>query len=182
MVNFMQRVCRPRGGFNEWLHWLPVSMHRKLEHVMRRFGRNRVLPLPLGNNGSVANTQACYHYSHKKKKKTNKDFGLVYKYNQSKKHLCWKWWLWYLICLFSWIKWEFHSSGRLKLMHLAGEHGDSAGLSDILEADAKKIANMARETFDKYVLLPLFHFFIFSNISWFILLHHSKYRISSNSI
>lgn len=34
-------------------------------------------------------------------------------------------------------------------MHLDGEHGDSAGLSDILEADAKQIANMARETFVK---------------------------------
>lgn len=38
----------------------------------------------------------------------------------------------------------------------------STGLSDILEADAKQIANMARETFEKYgtLLLPII-FWIF---------------------
>ena len=32
----MQRVTRPRGGINEWLHWLPVSLHKKLEYLMWR--------------------------------------------------------------------------------------------------------------------------------------------------
>lgn len=32
----MQRVMRPRGGINEWLHWLPVSIHKKLDYVVRR--------------------------------------------------------------------------------------------------------------------------------------------------
>ncbi|XP_016652110.1 PREDICTED: mitochondrial fission protein ELM1 [Prunus mume] len=57
----LYRVTRPRGGINEWLHWLPLSLHRK------------VMPL----------------------------------------------------------------------------HGSSSGLSsDVLEADAKQIAEMARQTFD----------------------------------
>lgn len=30
--------------------------------------------------------------------------------------------------------------------------GDSVGLSDVLEADAKQIATVARETFEKYAL------------------------------
>lgn len=30
----MQRVTRPRGGINEWLHWLPVSLHKKLDYIV----------------------------------------------------------------------------------------------------------------------------------------------------
>ncbi|XP_015880310.3 mitochondrial fission protein ELM1 [Ziziphus jujuba] len=68
------RISRPRGGINEWLHWLPVSLHKKFERIVRRIrGLNRVQPLSHGING----------------------------------------------------------------------------LSDVLEADAKQIANMARETFDR---------------------------------
>lgn len=53
--NFMQRISRPRGGINEWLHWLPVSLHKKFEHVIRRIrGRNRVQPLSHGINGRAA--------------------------------------------------------------------------------------------------------------------------------
>lgn len=58
----MQRVSRPKGGIHEWLHWLPVSLHKKLDYVMRLiFGYSRVLltsrgeklvPLPL-ENGSA---------------------------------------------------------------------------------------------------------------------------------
>lgn len=33
---FVQRVLRPRGGINEWLHWLPVSVHKKLDHFIRQ--------------------------------------------------------------------------------------------------------------------------------------------------
>lgn len=32
----MQRVTRPRGGINEWLHWLPVSLHKKLYYIIRQ--------------------------------------------------------------------------------------------------------------------------------------------------
>ncbi|KAL6998019.1 hypothetical protein U1Q18_008143, partial [Sarracenia purpurea var. burkii] len=32
----VQRVTRPRGGINKWLHWLPVSLHKKLDHVIKR--------------------------------------------------------------------------------------------------------------------------------------------------
>lgn len=38
-----------------------------------------------------------------------------------------------------------------KLMPLSSEKSFGAGLSSILEADAKQIAKMARETFEKYV-------------------------------
>lgn len=31
-----QRVTRPKGGINEWLHWLPVSVHKKLDFVLRQ--------------------------------------------------------------------------------------------------------------------------------------------------
>ncbi|XP_051142826.1 mitochondrial fission protein ELM1 [Andrographis paniculata] len=30
----LYRVARPRGGINEWLHWLPVSLHKKLYYIM----------------------------------------------------------------------------------------------------------------------------------------------------
>lgn len=58
----MQRVTRPRGGINEWLHWLPVSVHKKLDYVIRQLcGYSRLLltargeklvPRPLQNGGS----------------------------------------------------------------------------------------------------------------------------------
>ncbi|KAF9587937.1 hypothetical protein IFM89_006262 [Coptis chinensis] len=32
----MQRVTRPRGGINDWLHWLPLSLHKKLDYIPRR--------------------------------------------------------------------------------------------------------------------------------------------------
>ncbi|XP_044487016.1 mitochondrial fission protein ELM1-like isoform X2 [Mangifera indica] len=30
------RVTRPRGGINEWLHWLPVSLHKKVGYFIKR--------------------------------------------------------------------------------------------------------------------------------------------------
>ena len=36
----MQRVTRPRGGINEWLHFLPISMHKFIDQVLRQFFRN----------------------------------------------------------------------------------------------------------------------------------------------
>lgn len=57
----MQRVTRPRGGINEWLHWLPVSIHKALYYIIRQlFGYSRVisrrrgdrlLPLTTENGG-----------------------------------------------------------------------------------------------------------------------------------
>ncbi|XAR64733.1 hypothetical protein NMG60_11008535 [Bertholletia excelsa] len=29
------RVTRPRGGVNKWLHWLPVSLHKKMANVVK---------------------------------------------------------------------------------------------------------------------------------------------------
>ncbi|GLT81989.1 hypothetical protein SLE2022_004070 [Rubroshorea leprosula] len=52
----LYRITRPRGGINEWLHWLPVSLHKKLDYLMcliRNYSRivltsrgTKVLPLP----------------------------------------------------------------------------------------------------------------------------------------
>ncbi|GAY52933.1 hypothetical protein CUMW_145770 [Citrus unshiu] len=59
----LYRVTRPRGGINEWLHWLPVSVHKKLEYVIRQIcGYSRLLSAargekpvchPLENGGNV---------------------------------------------------------------------------------------------------------------------------------
>lgn len=59
----MQRVTRPKGGVNEWLHWLPVSLHKKLDYIIRQlYGYSRILlagrgnklhSLPFENGGSV---------------------------------------------------------------------------------------------------------------------------------
>lgn len=54
------RVTRPRGGVNEWLHWLPVSLHKKLVYLIRQIilltaslsRSNKLAPLPL-ENGAV---------------------------------------------------------------------------------------------------------------------------------
>ncbi|XP_010245896.1 PREDICTED: mitochondrial fission protein ELM1 [Nelumbo nucifera] len=56
------RVTRPRGGINEWLHWLPVSLHKKLDYVIRRicgdsrfpvaFKGKKLVPLLAENGGS----------------------------------------------------------------------------------------------------------------------------------
>ncbi|KAF6165838.1 hypothetical protein GIB67_012735 [Kingdonia uniflora] len=80
------RVTRPRGGINEWLHWLPVSLHKKLVYVIKRICGDSRFPLI--------------------------------------------------------------ARGK-KLVPLLNEIGSGAGLSSILEADAKQIATMARETFEK---------------------------------
>ncbi|XP_017624435.1 mitochondrial fission protein ELM1 [Gossypium arboreum] len=51
----LYRVTRPRGGINEWLLWLPVSLHQKLDYLIQLIqiysrGRNYV-PLPLEHGG-----------------------------------------------------------------------------------------------------------------------------------
>ncbi|KAL7173976.1 hypothetical protein ACSBR2_033268 [Camellia fascicularis] len=59
----LYRVTRPRGGLNEWLHWLPVSLHKKLDYIIRQIygysrisvaGRGKkVVSRPIENGGSV---------------------------------------------------------------------------------------------------------------------------------
>lgn len=34
LIDSMQRVSRPRGGINEWLHWLPISLHKKVDYFI----------------------------------------------------------------------------------------------------------------------------------------------------
>ncbi|KAL5808719.1 hypothetical protein ACOSQ3_029410 [Xanthoceras sorbifolium] len=48
----LYRVTRPRGGVNGWLHWLPVSLHKKVDYLVKRiFGDSRYqLPSP-GRSG-----------------------------------------------------------------------------------------------------------------------------------
>ncbi|XAR60159.1 hypothetical protein NMG60_11033415 [Bertholletia excelsa] len=46
----LYQVTRPRGGVNEWLHWLPVSLHKKLDYIIRLiFGYSRILIAGKGN-------------------------------------------------------------------------------------------------------------------------------------
>lgn len=59
----MQRVTRPRGGINEYLHWLPVSLHKQIYYIIRLiygYGQvlftskgSRVQSLTRENGGSV---------------------------------------------------------------------------------------------------------------------------------
>eukprot|EP01018_Ginkgo_biloba_P016863 Gb_40291 [translate_table: standard] len=51
------RVTRPSGGYNEWLRWLPVSLHKKLDYIIRHiyadlrflnlFRGKQLVPFPL---------------------------------------------------------------------------------------------------------------------------------------
>lgn len=54
---FWQRVTRPRGGIHERLHWLPVFLHKKLDHVMKQFqltvGGQKFMPFSAEKNGSA---------------------------------------------------------------------------------------------------------------------------------
>ncbi|GAB4859801.1 serine/threonine protein kinase [Ancistrocladus abbreviatus] len=57
------RVVRPRGGINECLHWLPVSLHKKLDYIVRQIygysqilfasGGKKFVSLPSANGSSV---------------------------------------------------------------------------------------------------------------------------------
>ncbi|KAF9618144.1 hypothetical protein IFM89_000547, partial [Coptis chinensis] len=49
----MQRVTRPRGGINDWFHWLPVSLHKKLDYIMRRIYGDSRFPFAVGKNKLV---------------------------------------------------------------------------------------------------------------------------------
>lgn len=57
----LYRVMRPRGTVNEWLHWLPVSVHKKVDNVIRRiyddsrcFLGKKVMPVLVQNGGKNA--------------------------------------------------------------------------------------------------------------------------------
>lgn len=54
----LYRVMRPRGTVNEWLHWLPVSVHKKVDNVIRRiyddsrcFLGKKVMPVLVEDGG-----------------------------------------------------------------------------------------------------------------------------------
>ncbi|KAG6744012.1 hypothetical protein POTOM_052716 [Populus tomentosa] len=57
----LYRVLRPRGAVNEWLHWLPVSVHKKVDNVLRKiyddsrcFLGKKVVPVLVENGGKNA--------------------------------------------------------------------------------------------------------------------------------
>lgn len=53
------RVIRPRGGYNDWLRWLPLSFHKIVDGIIQRLLGNSKLALTLGkrmvaqNGGSI---------------------------------------------------------------------------------------------------------------------------------
>ncbi|KAK9727028.1 hypothetical protein RND81_05G253300 [Saponaria officinalis] len=59
----LYRVTRPTGGINEWLHWLPVSLHKKLvcivrqicvySHILLTSNPKKIASFPLGNGSGV---------------------------------------------------------------------------------------------------------------------------------
>ncbi|GLJ53925.1 hypothetical protein SUGI_1152140, partial [Cryptomeria japonica] len=59
----LYRITRPRGGYNEWLRWLPVSLHKRLDYLIRHIcvnlpllkniGANQVTPFPLEQSTST---------------------------------------------------------------------------------------------------------------------------------
>lgn len=59
----LQRVIRPRGGVNEWLRWLPVSLHKAVDSLIQQvFGASKLgatlqgkkfMPFPTQSGKSV---------------------------------------------------------------------------------------------------------------------------------
>ncbi|KAI4334212.1 hypothetical protein L6164_018928 [Bauhinia variegata] len=59
----LYRVTRPKDGINGWLHWLPVSLHKKIVYIIRylcgysRFlsasQEKKFMPLPSENGGGI---------------------------------------------------------------------------------------------------------------------------------
>lgn len=57
------RVTRPRGGINEWLHWIPVIWHKRLDYIVRQISlysqialtsrKGKLLPSPSANGSSL---------------------------------------------------------------------------------------------------------------------------------
>ncbi|KAJ6300234.1 hypothetical protein OIU76_021101 [Salix suchowensis] len=57
----LHRVMRPRGAVNEWLHWLPISVHKKVDNVLRKIYDDsrcilgkKVMPVLVENDGKNA--------------------------------------------------------------------------------------------------------------------------------
>ncbi|ESW04455.1 hypothetical protein PHAVU_011G095900 [Phaseolus vulgaris] len=52
----LHRVTRPKGGINEWLQWLPVSLHKKIDYIVRMIQgysqEKKLMPLPSENGVS----------------------------------------------------------------------------------------------------------------------------------
>ncbi|KAK4777736.1 hypothetical protein SAY87_017923 [Trapa incisa] len=54
----LYRVTRPKGGINEWLHWLPVSVHKKLDFVLRQlFGYTQLCLTARGRRPLVIHSE-----------------------------------------------------------------------------------------------------------------------------
>ncbi|PKA64311.1 hypothetical protein AXF42_Ash009532 [Apostasia shenzhenica] len=82
----LYRVIRPRGGVNEWLRWLPLSIHKVVDSIINQLlGKSRFYMTAQGK----------------------------------------------------------------KMGPFPAQNGGNIGLSSILEADARHIASMARENFEK---------------------------------
>ncbi|GAV59452.1 LOW QUALITY PROTEIN: DUF588 domain-containing protein/Mito_fiss_Elm1 domain-containing protein/TPR_2 domain-containing protein/Sel1 domain-containing protein/TPR_11 domain-containing protein/TPR_12 domain-containing protein/Glyco_transf_41 domain-containing protein [Cephalotus follicularis] len=47
---------QPRGGINRWLHWLPVLLHKKVDHVIRRFCGDSQFQLTVRGNKVMLNS------------------------------------------------------------------------------------------------------------------------------
>ncbi|KAJ1394539.1 Mitochondrial fission protein ELM1-like [Sesbania bispinosa] len=62
----LYRVTRPRGGINRWFQWLPVSIHKKLDSVIRRLcgyqTTNLVSPFSSHNIGISNVLEADAHH------------------------------------------------------------------------------------------------------------------------
>lgn len=84
------RAIRPRGGYNVWLRWLPLSLHKIIDGLIKQLLENSRIAM-LSKGGKIAS----FPY----------------------------------------------------------QNGRNIGLSSILEADAKHIASIARENFEKEGLL-----------------------------
>ncbi|XP_047153366.1 mitochondrial fission protein ELM1 [Vigna umbellata] len=59
----LYRVTRPKGGINDWLQWLPVSLHKKIDYIVRmiqgysqlmlKSQEKKLTPLPSENGVSA---------------------------------------------------------------------------------------------------------------------------------
>ncbi|XP_030485142.2 mitochondrial fission protein ELM1 isoform X2 [Cannabis sativa] len=84
----LYRVSRPRGGINDWLHWIPVALHKKLEHLFRRIHGSlrlripakghRVNPISFGQNGITDILEAdANHIANMARENLDKDGPLL---------------------------------------------------------------------------------------------------------
>nr|XP_029143379.1 mitochondrial fission protein ELM1-like isoform X2 [Arachis hypogaea] len=75
-LHSLYRVTRPHGGINRWLHWLPVSVHKMLDSVIRRLcGNSRFQASKIGIS-SVLEADA-YHIATMARETFHKDGPLL---------------------------------------------------------------------------------------------------------